>query len=617
MFFREKKSRGSLILQLVENSRDNRGKVRQRVVVSLGGLIVPDEHRKAVAYEVSLRMAGYQRLFMEDPVIAYWADAVVSKLDDESKLPAVTCRQIHNDGMIKTESVCVDDIEHERSTLLGPILVLNEAWRSLGLDEYLASAKISPIRIATVKALVFNRLIAPCSENELINWVQTTSLGDLTGYNTAAWGEDRFYRAGDKLFSMKAGLEAHLREKERNLFRLDRTILLYDLTNSYFEGEAASNELAKRSSNSKEKRSDCPLISVGVVLDADGFLITHRVFAGNIGDCKTLLGAVAGLESIAGPGTKPVVVVDGGIATEENLQSLRENGYDYVVNGKRQTRVEFAEDFARTDQFVKVKGRGVGDERRPVFVCRTQKEDEIILLCRSEGRREKESAIRDNAEKKLLLGLEKLAARIKRNDPKLKLSEGAAMVNRAIGALVKRSTRASRFYKIKYSNESRELLWFRDEESWNAAGDLHGCYHLRCSIELPDDKLWKLYMTLTKVEGAFRYMKSDLGLRPFHHQLERRCEAHVWVTILAYHLLRWVEFSLESLGYNATWNAISRILCTHCYSTLIVPTGEDLEHHVRKPGKPDNCQKLIYETLKIDYKSLPVRRRSYKKKKHA
>jgi len=617
MFFREKKSRQSRILQLVENYRDNRGKVHQRIVVSLGGLNVPDEYRKAVALEVSHRMAGYQRLFMEDPVISHWVSVIISKLEAEGKLPAVTCRQIRENDELKHEKICVDEIDHERSTLLGPLLVLREAWRSLGLDDYLKSIKLSPNRIATAQALVFNRLIDPCSENELINWLQTTSVGDLTGYNTQAWGEDRFYRIGDKLFSMKAKLEKHLREEERNLFDLNRTVLLYDLTNSYFEGQAENNTLAKRSVNSKEKRSDCPLISVGLVLDADGFVITHKVFAGNIGDCKTLIGAVEDLQGISGSEIKPTVVVDGGIATRENLRILKEKGFDYVVNGKRQNRSEFAEDFARTEEFTKVTGRGTGDEKRPVFVRRIKTDDEIIVLCRSEGRYEKENAIRNSAEKKLLEGLEKLAARIKRNDPRLKLSEGAAMVNRSIGSLTKRSTRASKFYIIDYKAEKRELFWIRNEEKWSKSGDLHGCYHLRSSIDLRDEELWKLYITLTKVENAFRNMKSQLGLHPFYHQLDRRCEVHVWVTILAYHLLHWVEYTMESLGYTGSWRKILRILSTHCYTTLIIPTDEGLEYRIRKPGKPDKRQELIYDILKIDYKSLPRRKRIYTKTKHA
>lgn len=612
MFFREKKSRNSRVLQLVENYRDIQGKVCQRIIISLGDVPVPDEYRRAVAHEVSQRMAGYEKFLNADPEVADWTAKVIAKIEQEGKLPHATCKQLDQKGNSQINNIILDSISHEHSTLLGPLLVLNKIWHTLGMDNLLKDAKLSKARIASAKALVFNRLIDPCSEHELINWLHTTSLADLTGQNMAGWAEDRFYRIGDKLLAMREKLESHLREREQDIFKLNRTVLLYDLTNTYFEGEAKNNSNARRSINSKEKRSDCPLISVGLVLDADGFVITHKVFAGNVSDCKTLLNAVEGLQDTAGEG-KPVVVVDGGIASESNLRSLKEKGYEYVVNGKRQSRAEFAEDFINTDKFKKVSGRGkIGDEA-PVFVRRIETGDEIIVLCRSDGRKAKESAIRNNAEKKLLEGLEKLAARIKRNDPKLKLKEGSALVNRAIGSLTKRSTRAAKFYDIEYIHQQRELRYLRKDDAWKDAGDLHGCYHLRCSIDLPDEELWKLYITLTKVENAFRYMKSDLGLHPVRHQLDRRSKAHVWVTILAYHLLCYVEYSLRCCGYSATWRTISRILQTHCYTTIIAPAEDGLEYHLRKPGKPDARQKLIYEMLDVDYKSLPESKLVYKK----
>jgi transposase len=428
----------------------------------------------------------------------------------------------------------------------------------------------------------------------------------------AGWGEDRFYRISDKLLRAGKALELHLRGKERELFNLDRTILLYDLTNSYFEGSAEQNPLARRSANSKEKRSDCPLISVGVVLDAEGFIITHKVFAGNVSDCRTLLRAVAELERLAGSDRAPVVVVDGGMATESNLRELKAKGYEYVVNGKRQVRAKFAEDFLDLDKFTRVDGRGKGKDKQPVFVRRLEAEGETIVLCRSDGRRDKEDAILAGAERKLVEGLENLHARIVRGDPRLKLDQGPMRVDRAIGRLTARTTRASKHYQIDYDGQNRSLTWQRREPHWHHAKELHGCYHLRSTVALPEQELWKIYMTLTRVEEAFRHLKSELGLRPFYHQLDRRCRGHIWITLLAYHLQRWVEYSLQLAGYQASWRALRRRLQTHAYATLIVPTENGIEYHIRKPGRPTDVQRLIYRLLGIDYTTLPIHRRTYK-----
>ena len=289
---------------------------------------------------------------------------------------------------------------------------------------------------------------------------------------------------------------------------------------------------------------------------------------------------------------------------------LCERGYEYIVNGKRQTRATFAAEFMEQDAFRRVDGRGAADEKRPVFVRRIESGHERIVLCRSAGRRDKENAIVDGAERKLIDGLEKLHARIVRNDPRLKLDQGSALVDRAIGRLAARTTRASKLYDIEYHHEYRLLSWERQEQ-WDENRDLHGCYHLRSTLDLEDQQLWKLYIALTRVEDAFRSMKSELGLHPFHHQLARRCRAHIWITVLAYHLLRWTEHSLKLSGYECTWRTLRRKLETHCYATLIMEDDTGLEIHLRKPGRPNAVQKLVYSLLGIDWRSLPQTRRLY------
>ncbi|MBT3265659.1 IS1634 family transposase [Candidatus Poribacteria bacterium] len=611
MFFREKKTSSSPTLQLVESYRTPEGKARQRVVVSLANCRVPDDLRPLVASEVTHRMAGYRRLLDDDPAVELWVKRVLGKIETAGKLPrASRCQaRLERRGF---ERVCVEDIEHEEGVELGPYLVLLQAWKSLELDGVLLRRGLSPEQLATAKASVLNRLMEPVSENELPAWVLTTALGDLLGVRPEGWGEDRFYRISDRLLSRRNELETHLRERERDLFNLDRTILLYDLTNSYFEGGASANALARRSVNSKEKRSDCPLISVGLALDAEGFVLTHKVFRGNVSDCRTLLEAVAALEGVGDGSSRPVVVIDGGMGTKANLEELRRRGYDYVVNGKRQKRVRFAEDFLDRDSFHRVDGRGRSGVDQPVFVRRIGSGDETVVLCRSDGRRDKEDAIQDGAERKLVEGLEKLEARILREDPKLKLHEGPALVNRAVGRLAARTTRASKLYRIEYDHGDRSLAWCRKEQDWNSSRELHGCYHLRSTLELEDQQLWRIYITLTRVEDAFRSMKSELGLRPFHHRLERRCRAHIWITVLAYHLQRWIEHSLKLSGYECTWRSLRRRLQTHCYATIITPTEERLEHHDRKPGRPSGVQRLVYSLLGIDWKDLPVIRKTYK-----
>lgn len=613
MFIREKPTKTTPVLQLVRNSRRKNGKVKQEIIVSLGSIPIPDEYRLAIAHEVDNRMQGYQRLLPLDYEIGRWVDFILTKIEEEGKLPPVTCKEIKADGKTEIDGVMIDEMDHARGTELGPVLAVEAAWRSLGLDSFLKNADFSDRQINSAKINIFNRLIEPCSENELINWAETTALNELLGENISLSGEDRFYRVSDKLLEIRPELEKYLREKEADLFSLDRIYLLYDLTNSYFEGDAKRNPKAKRSANSKEKRTDRPLLSVGLVLDREGFVITHKVFEGNTHDCRTLARSVKDLrESGGAPNSRPIVIMDGGIATRENLEYLRNHGFDYVVNGNRTTRKEFADDFYDRSAFEKISGRD-GKIKKHVYVRKLRKDKESIVLCRSESRKQKEDAIVSKMEERFINELTKLEKRIDKKDGKLHLEEGGDVVNRTIGRHCARYSRAAKYYTVAYDAESRQLTWERKDRLYEEDEKLHGCYHLRSTrTDFSEDEIWKIYMTLTKVEDAFRLLKSDLGLRPFRHHMESRCEGHIWITILAYHLLRWIEHTMKCHDYDATWRAVRRMLQTHCYATLIVPTSDGMVRRVRKPGRPDERQRLVYELLGADTSGLPVQRTTYR-----
>jgi transposase len=611
MYIREKKTKTTPVLQLVSGDRGHDGKVRQHIILSLGNVPIPDELRKTIAHEVENRLNGYQRLLPLDLAIAEWVDFILKKLKDENKLLPVKHLEQSRSSAQVINGVQFEQIDHENGTLLGPLLPLESAWNSLGISEFLKEHKFSSRQVNSAKISVFNRLLDPDSENALLSWAKTTALNEVLGEQIELSGEDRFYRVSDKLLLCRDALEAHLRNCEQSLFNLNRTLVLYDLTNSYFEGQAAANPKARRSANSKENRSDCPLLSVGLVLDGEGFVLTHKVFSGNLHDCKTMVSAINELQNVSGNDARPLVVLDGGIATAANLAYLTEHGFDYVVNGKRTTRQKFAADFLELDRFHKV---GERDDKAPVLVRRLESENEHILLCRSDERKKKEDAIVSKTEEKLIAALEKLQKRISKNDGKLHLAQGPETVNRNIGKICGKYTRAAKFYTVEFIQKNLYLSWRRNDEEYQAGSELHGCYHLRCSRkDLADNLIWHIYITLTKVESAFRLLKSDLGLRPFFHYTEDRCDGHIWITVLAYHLLRWVEYSLQLAGCKLSWQALRKTLATHCYTSIIIPADDGKIRHMRKPGRPDEQQRSIYSLLEIDLKTLPVKIAIFKK----
>jgi len=609
MFFREKTTKNGTLLQLVRGHRGLDGKVRQQVVLSLGGCKIQDCYWREIAHHVENVMLGQEELLKIRPEVAKWSDMILDRMKTEGKLDIArgSVTRILPSGEVANE-VLVDGVQHCDTRYVGVLLPLIKAWDALDITQFLSEKGMQMKRIHAVQACVFNRLVDPVSEHELPSWLETVALNELLNEKFSFFGKEIFYRAGDDLLEHSTDLEFHLRDRESDLFSLGNTILLYDLTNSYFEGECPANPKAKRSANSKEKRTDCPQLSVGLVLNMEGFPIVHQVFAGNTNDSRTILDVVSSLRTAAGDPCRPTVVMDGGIATQANLKLLLDNNYDYVVNGKRTTRQNFAEDFSHKELFEPVHGR---DDKKPVFVKRLWSDTEAILLCRSDDRKAKEDAMVSKTEERFIEAMKKLEGRIAKGDGKLHLDEdiGKANVDRCIGKAMSRFTRASKFYTVTYDQKQKKLSWTRNEEEYRKDADLHGCYHLRTSRkDLSDDEIWLIYIMLTRVETAFHLLKGELGLRPFYHWKEDRCDAHVWITILAYHLLRWTEYSLKQAGVECTWQEVRRLLQTHCYATVKLPCKNGKEYQIRKPGIPDEKQKLIYEALGIDISALPVNR---------
>ena len=615
MFFRRKQSASGRCLQLLESYRNAEGEPRHRVVVSLGDASLPAAHWPAVAVAVGNQLYGQRELLPPALPAAErrQVDAIVKRVDREGRWRPVGRTGLPTEaaGAAATlDGVLVDQVSHTHTAALGPSLVGWEAWRRLGLPELLAGLGFNPAQAQAAAISVIHRLASPGSERALLAWLPDSSLPELLGCTVNEGIKDRFYRVSDQLLACQAALEKHLRQKQGALFNLDRTILLYDLTNSYFEGAALGNPKAERG-KSKEKRNDCPQIVVGMIFDRYGFELAHRVFKGRQHDGKSLVAMVAELEQILGPdertagGEKPLIILDGGVGSQKNLALLRQHGWGYLVNDSRRGRAVYREEFLREAEFVALE-RGTGQSAVQVRLLAdpesTATPPDQLVLCKSQGRKDKETAIRSQAERRFLAALEKLAGRVK-----VGRLTAAAKIQRAIGRLQTRHARVQRFYTVALeSAPALAVTWARVDKAYEADDQLLGCYVLRTERQnLSGPELWSLYMGLTKAEEGFRALKSTLGLRPNYHQREGRVEAHVFITVLAYHLLRWVLQTLEDARENRSWETLRAILQTHCYTTILLPTRGGLTYRLRKAGQPEESQKQIYRALRIQWERLP------------
>jgi transposase len=621
MYFREKTTPSGQVLQLVESFRNDEGQPRQRVVVSLGDALIAQQDRPLVASLVEHQLYGQGELpeLGTAESVLRWSQRIVGCVRAEKKwMPLGQSRDLCSPGK-SVDGVLIEQLDHDSKADLGSVLVGLDAWQRLGMDECLEQLGFNPAQRLAATLDVINRLVDPVSENALAQWVSTTALPDLLGAQALKCDRDRFYRVNDLLLKQHKQIESHLRKRQKEQFGLERTMILYDLTNTYFEGTASANRKARRG-KSKHKRDDCPQVVVGMVFDEYGFELAHEVFEGNTHDSKTLVHMIEQLRSsvvadddqqLLEP-SKPLVILDGGIATQANRRWLRRAGYAYLVNETRTARANWAKEFSEQEKFQAVAGR---DQKRAVatrviehrFADDDKQVVERVVLCKSQGRQQKEEAIRTRSEERFVQGLESLAKRIESGNLK-----DVSKIERSIGRLQSQYSRVSRFYTIKLeTNGSLKLVWGSRDQEREDADALLGCYVLRsydAAIELTSSQLWEIYMMLSRAEDGFRSLKSYLGLRPLRHHGEKRCDAHIFLSVLAYHLLRDIQYRLERSGDTRNWESLKRVLCTHAYATMIVPTVSDGTYRVRRAGRPDELVQALYEKLNIEWKKLPVTR---------
>jgi transposase len=589
MYFRTKTIKTTPLVQLIESYRNAQGKPRQRVIVSLGDAQLPAGEEKMIARMVECRLRGDADLFEAElsGEGAAWVTRIV-QLAERSKAtrPSIPCSPV-------LDGVLIDQVETENVVGFGAELVALEAWDELGLTKVLEELDMPKKQISTAKLMIANRLIEPLSEWALIEWAERTALPELLDLRITKTTKDRLYRTSDALLGHREMIEKKLRDTERTLFSSRRKLVLYDVTNTHFEGLCESNPKAKHGKN-KQKRNDCRQVAVGMAFDEQGNALAHEVFEGNMADTSTLKHILARLDQLE-VGEKPVVVLDAGFASAANLALLKELGYAYLINVTRGSRTKYADAFSEED-FIPIPGRSTEKQVEVKTIPDPDDPSQNLILCRSQQRQLKEVAMVSNAEIRFLADAQALQTRIEKGHLKK-----PHLIDQKIGRLQKTHPKVNRFYTVERRDTGLHIQ--RDDEKMEEALELCGSYVLKTDQTVDPVTLWELYMSLLKAESGFRILKSSLGLRPNHHQLEERVDGHIFISILAYHLLNWIRQKLERSGDHREWNTIRRILRTHCLVSTRLPLNDGRIINIRKPSKPDAEQARIYTALGIDWKS--------------
>jgi transposase len=571
---------------LVESVQTPKGP-RQRTICSLGSLEpAPAEHWLGLAHKIETALEGQASLTPVPTEVERFTRRARRGTKPTSSPESVM-------------AVDTNRVEIEEAREAGPVHVGHQIWRQLGLDAILSRAGLSPRACTLTEAMILNRLICPRAEHAMPDWIRRTALGDILKEDFSTLVDEALYRNLDRLHPQRESIERDLAEREKTLFNLDDTVFLYDLTSTYFEGEARANPQAKRG-YSRDKRPDCKQVVVGLVLDREGFPKAHEVFDGNTQDRESLDRMLDALEKRTGKRPGTTVIVDRGMAYEENLEQIRKRGQHYLVAGRQQERHPWLaelesdegwEEIARTPS-----PQNPFQKKTRVEIKRQQKGEETYILCRSEGRKEKDRAIREKQETKLLADLTRLQQRVRKG--KLKDDK---KIHQAIGRLRERYPRVARYWAIEFDSAEKKLAWQEVAEKKAITQKLDGSYVLRTDCpDLSAEEAWRVYILLTRVEDAFRDLKSPLMERPIFHHLKNRTQTHIFLCILAYHLLAAIEHRFLQAGVHTSWWTLRQHLSTHQVVTVVLHEANgNRVLKTRQATTPEPLHREIYATLRI------------------
>ena len=590
--------------QLVENIKTETGKNKKRVVFHLGLLNLPDDKIKILGKMIELRIYGRKET-SRYPKLEKIADQALIKYRDKQKLEVKVQKEAEAAQFVEID---LKSTNQTSCRSVGCEIICEFFWRQLHLSAILRECKFSWKEIDLVKVILFGRLISPGSELQTIYWFfNQSSLLETLSSDLKKTGKDAFYEISDLLYANKDKIEHLLREKTKQLFPYSDTIYLYDLTNTYFEGRKLNSRLCKRG-KSKEKRTDCPLVTLALVVDQKGFPIHSRIYRGNQSEPLTMKDIITQLydssEDYLVYLEKPAIAMDKGIATKENLDYLKQHNYSYFIIERRNVINLYKEEFSDIQE------TGTAYETRSkqtIYLKRIDEENCTRVLVYSPRKMEKESAITGRKEERFLEDINRLTVSISKGTIK-----DEKKIHQRIGRIKERYGAISSLYEIKLINDKCKIgciselkLEKKIKPVINKKRDLPGCYVIETDRkDIETEEIWEFYMTLHEVESAFRSIKTDLGTRPIYHQLDSRIESHLFISVLSYTILKSVIFSLREKGeYNASWTTIRQKLSNHMRSTTIQTSKSGDIYHTRVTGIPEKDAQEIYDLLNIPVKS--------------
>ena len=553
-------------------------------------------------YTDDITVARYVEVFYQRMVAQKRIDVLVEKKEKKASQSGKDLQ------MIDLNSIRNKDVRE-----IGAEWLSYQAMRQLQIAPFLESLGWSEDQVRLVQTHLISRAVYPASELKTTRWIKENSaICEITGYDIEQVTKDRLYAISKKLYAEKEALEQHLSTRTNELFDIQDKIILYDLTNTYFEGRKQGSKLA-RYGRSKEKRSDAKLVVLGLVINPEGFIKYSSILEGNMADSKTLEGMINKLRiKTSSLARKALVVIDAGIATDQNLKMILDNGYDYLCVSRSNLKTYPIEAAATTVSIT-------DNRKQKIELCRVNSDcnTDYYLKFESHSKGLKERSMNEQFRSRFETGLQQIADSLTKKGGVKQEDK----VHQRIGRLKQKYPSIQRYFDIelevkddvdlnrkkKGSEVVQEKKKIATSIKWSVKEGVDinarsGVYFLRTSLEASsEENVWQFYNTIREIEATFRVLKTDLDLRPIYHQKDENTMAHLHLGLLAYWVVNTVRHQLKKEGIHSGWREIVRTMNTQKAVTTLAQNKHEEVIMIRRCSETNQQVRKLYDALKYKY----------------
>lgn len=581
--------------RLIESYRNEYNRVCHRTILNIGFINLVPEQLNKIQKILTLRAEGKKDLFYDESdkevqecIENYWDRIVSEKRID---LP-------ENDKVKAKRMVDVDTLRHKEAREIGAEWMSYQALDQLGIGGFLKTIGWDDIAVKLALTQIISRAVYPASEFETTRWIKENSaVCEITHYPIERITKDKLYQSALDLYSIKDELEQHLSKRTNELFDLDDKIVLYDLTNTYFEGSKRNSKLAQFG-RSKEKRNDAKLVVLAMVINPQGFLKYSNIFEGNTSDSSSLPKIIDRLRMKTSEQTKrAVVVMDAGIATKENLEIILAKGYDYLCVSRSSLK-----DYKLVEGSLEKKMMTNNKEELTVQKVTDGTSTDYYLKVKSPGKTLKESSMKNQFESRFEEELKKIQLSLNKKYGVKK----ADKINIRIGRAIQKYPSVAKYYTIEVkANNSQiatEIVFKKNEDKYAQILENFGVYFIQTSLKIEEEELlWKTYNTIREIEYTFRTLKTELDLRPIYHKNDQATLAHLHLGVLAYWLVNTMRYQLKQKGINICWKEIIRIGNSQKVVTTTASNNGDKNYIIKRCTEPSEKIQTIYQGLNYKF----------------